>query len=194
MSRMPLRRMDAEEVRDTILLLSGRLDETRFGKFDEVEVRKDGLVTARFKDDDAVLRRSIYLRHRRKEMPTILETFDQPAMNPNCVERTNSTIVTQPLHLLNNAMVYDLAGHFAERVALEASADPAGQVENAWMLALNRPPSNDEIASGVSALTELTEEWRQSLAESGSKAVPEEKALADFCHTLINSAGFLYLD
>jgi hypothetical protein len=194
LSRMPLRRMDAEEVRDTVLLLSGRLDETPFGKPDDVDVRGDGMVTARFKDDDARLRRSIYLRHRRKEMPTILETFDQPAMNPNCVERSQSTIVTQPLHLLNNEMIHHLAGDFAKRVIAEASGDQAGQIEHAWRLALNRPPTRVEIDASLEALAVLTAEWQQSLAEEGSADSPADRAFADFCHTLINSAEFLYLD
>ena len=186
--------MDAEEVRDTVVMLSGKLNEKRFGKPDPVNVRDDGMVTTKFKEETDSMRRSVYLRHRRKEMPTILETFDQPAMNPNCIERTNSTIVTQPLHLLNNAMIHNLAGHFSERVAKESSGNVAGQIEQAWLLALNRPPTNDESESGITALETLTEQWRKDLSESGSKDLPEEKALADFCHTLINSAGFLYID
>ncbi len=196
-SRMPLRRLDAEEVRDAVLAVSGVLDPTPFGEPDPVEVRQDGLVTGKFLGADKKqpqLRRSLYLRHRRKEMPTILETFDQPAMNPNCVERSQSTIVTQPLHLLNNARIRELAGHFARRVATEASGDPAGQVEHAWVLALNRVPDNDEIAAGVEALAAFTATWAESLAESGSDDSPEQRALEDFCHTLINSAAFLYLD
>jgi hypothetical protein len=191
-SRMPLRRLDAEEVRDTVLLVSGKLDESRFGKPDPVDVRKDGLVTAKF--EGSKLRRSIYLRHRRKEMPTILETFDQPAMNPNCVERTNSTIVTQPLLLLNNARIRELAGAFANRIQVESSVDKAGQIEHAWMLALNRSPSNEEIAAGIDGLKTLTEVWSENLAREGATESAEMKALEDFCHTLINSAEFLYLD
>ena len=193
-SRMPLRRMDAEEVRDTVLLLSGRLDETPFGKPDDVDVRGDGMVTARFKDDDTRLRRSIYIRHRRKEMPTILETFDKPAMNPNCVERSQSTIVTQPLHLLNNEMIHHLAGDFAKRVIDEASGDRAGQIEHAWRMALNRPPTRVEVDASLEALDVLAAEWEESLAEEGAGESPDERAFADFCHTLINSAEFLYLD
>ena len=194
LSRMPLRRMDAEEVRDSVLLLSGRLDETPFGKPDDVDVRDDGMVMARFKDDDVRLRRSIYIRHRRKEMPTILETFDKPAMNPNCVERSQSTIVTQPLHLLNNEMIHHLAADFARRVVDEASGDRAGQIERAWRLALSRPPTRVEIDASQEAIDVLTAEWEESLAEEGSADSPEDRAFADFCHTLINSAEFLYLD
>ena len=191
---MPLRRLDAEEVRDAVLLISGKLDESPFGKPDDVTVRKDGLVTAKLDGEDGSLRRSVYLRHRRKEMPTILETFDQPAMNPNCVERTNSTIVTQPLHLLNNARIRELATSFAKRIVAESSGEISGRIEHAWILALNRSPSNEEVKEAVNGLHLLTEAWNQSISEDGSKDSPGTRALEDFCHTLINSAEFLYLD
>jgi hypothetical protein len=193
-SRMPLRRLDAEEVRDAILSVSGKLDTTPFGKPDPVDVRQDGLVTAKLDEGKTSFRRSVFLRHRRKEMPTILETFDQPAMNPNCSERTNSTIVTQPLHLLNNARIREIAGHFAERVIAEASADTAGRVEHTWQLALNRAPSPEEIKNSVATLDHLAAAWQKELAEEGSPDAAETRALEDFCHTLINSAEFLYLD
>ena len=87
-SRMPMRRLSAEEVRDSLLLTAGRLSTRPFGPPDAVEVRKDGLVTSKL--NDGAWRRSVYVRQRRKEMPTLLETFDLPQMNPNCVARTSS--------------------------------------------------------------------------------------------------------
>src|SRR5262249_13661177 len=73
-SRMPLRRMEAEVLNDSLLLVSGRLDETRFGPPDPVEVRKDGLVTPIA--GPRGWRRSIYVLQRRSQMPTLLENFD----------------------------------------------------------------------------------------------------------------------
>ncbi|MFT5465086.1 MAG: hypothetical protein ACI8UO_000172 [Verrucomicrobiales bacterium] len=187
-SRMPLRRMDAEEVHDTILLLSGRLDETPFGPPDPVDVRKDGLVTPKPAEEGGKLRRSLYVRQRRKEMPTILEAFDLPAMNPNCHERIDSTVVTQPLHLLNDERVHELAGDFAARL----SGDLPARIEEAWLHALNRAPTPDEAALALEAIAMLEAQWRKSLTDGGEDVA--SLALADFCHTLINSAGFLYID
>ena len=51
-------------------------------------------------------RRSVYIQQRRKHMMTLLETFDLPAMNPNCVNRVNSTVVQQPLFLLHDKVVH----------------------------------------------------------------------------------------
>ena len=195
LARYPMRRLTAEEVRDSIILLGGRLDETPFGKPDPVAVRKDGLVTsAEFSNPETKLRRSIYLRHRRKEMPTILETFDQPAMNPNCAKRIDSSVVTQPLYLLNNSMIYQLAGDFAKNMAASASKDLEGKVSEAWIAARNEFPEPGDLRSAVAALTELTDEWQKTIAEDSAKESPEERAFADFCHTLLNSAGFLYID
>lgn len=191
-SRMPMRRMSAEEVRDSILLISGRLNETPFGKPDPVDVRKDGLVTS--KPTDGRWRRSIYVRQRRKEMPSILETFDLPQMNPNCVERMDSTVVSQPLHLLNNRMIYDLAGSLAERVKREAGPDLQKQIEIAWMVALNRPPTDEELKISLQSLNALTGKWEAELGQDAPLQTARENALRDHCHALINSAAFLYID
>jgi len=183
-SRMPMMRMDAEQVHDSILHVAGVLNEKPFGEPDQVTVRSDGLVTAN--GEDGKYRRSLYVRQRRKEMPTMLETFDLPQMNPSCMQRTSSTVVTQPLHLLNNAFVHGLAGSFAERIADEA-AGADGRIRLAYQLAFGRLPSKVEMKTSRVALA--------SLNRSREKAdSPEQLALTDFCHTLLNSAAFLYID
>ena len=129
-----MRRLSAEEVRDAILSASGRLVEEPFGPADEVNIRKDGLVTA--KANRGGWRRSVYVRQRRKEMPSILETFDLPQMNPNCTQRMDSTVVSQPLYLLNNKMIYDLSRSFAERVEREAGDSMESRIALTYQLAL----------------------------------------------------------
>lgn len=193
LSRMPMRRMTAEEVRDSILLLAGKLDERRFGPPDPVEVRSDGLVTS--KPNQGMWRRSVYVRHRRKEMPTLLETFDLPQMNPNCLERKPSTVVSQPLHLLNNRMIYELAAALAARISAEAgTADSESLLDTAWRLVLNRPPTGEELQVGRAALAELTVRWQQHSGGATNDSDPELQALADLSHALLNSAAFLYID
>src|SRR5437762_9447288 len=148
-SRIPFTRLDAEALYDTLLLVAARLDETRLGPADPVQVRPDGLVTpvgfARG------WRRLIYVRQARKQLPTHLENFDYPQMNPNCIERRNSTVAPQALHLMNSGMVQQLAEHFAERVHREAGADPAKQVAMVYWIALSRPPTNEEKEVGMDA-------------------------------------------
>jgi len=148
-------------------------------------VRNDGYVAA--KSDDGSTRRSVYLRHRRKEMPTILETFDLPQMNPNCAERKPSTIVTQPLHLMNDGVIHHLAGRFADRIAQEAGNDLNNQINLAYRIALTRKPTDSESRSARMFVARLEAKWK-------AHGKPSQMALTDFCHTLINSAAFLYID
>jgi hypothetical protein len=193
--RMPLKRMDAEVVRDSILAVAGRLHDVPFGPPDPVDVRPDGLVTSRESRDG--WRRSIYIRHRRKHLPTILETFDLPQMIPNCVERPDSTVASQALHLFNDAMIRSLADSFAERVAHDAGKQPYKQIERSYQLALGRMPDDAEREVGLAALEELTRLWRQkpgTTDETSKKLTPAQRALSTYCHTLLNSAGFLFID
>lgn len=192
LSRMPLRRLSAEELNDSLLAVSGKLSLAMYGRPDPVEVRADGLVTPQPKD--GLWRRSVYVQHRRTQLPTVLETFDQPQMNPNCVERVDSTVAQQALYLMNNGMVRQLATAFAQRVAAQAE-DATAQVERAILLAYSRPATSQERQQGVQALDELTAAWRDHLQSQGEDdADARQRALASYCHALLNSAEFLYVD
>jgi hypothetical protein len=190
LSRMPLKRMEAEALYDTLLLVAGRLDETRFGVPDAVNARADGLVTAA--KTDKGWRRSIYVRQRRTQIPTLLETFDLPQMNPNCVERVDSTVATQALFLRNNALVQELAESFAERVEKAVGTQPSRQIEEVYRIALNRLPSAEERKTSVQALAQLTEQWVRET--KGDPEAAARRALASYCHTILNSAAFVYID
>ncbi len=189
LTRMPLKRMEAEVIYDSLLATSGRLDETRFGPPDPVDARKDGLVTAA--KNDKGWRRSIYVRQRRTQVPTLLETFDLPQMNPNCVERVDSTVATQALFLRNNALVQELADAFARRVEKSAGVELGPQVELVYRIALARNPNAEERKAGVEALEQFTRAWRREV-DSDSEA--SRRALATYCHTILNSAAFVYID
>jgi len=192
LSRMPLRRLDAESLYDTMLAVAAKLDNTPFGPADLVQVRADGLVTPA--GTPKGWRRIIYVQQARKKIPSLLESFDFPQMNPNCISRRASTVAVQALHLMNDGMVGQLAGDFARRVVHEAGDDPERQVERAWVIALSRRPSQEELEAGVAALRELRSAWE---AEPGSPAqgeTPSLRALANFCHAILNSAAFLYVD
>ena len=187
LSRMPLRRMEAEVLSDTMLAVAGRLDETPFGRPSPILVRNDGLVTAI--GSEKGWRRSIYVQQRRKEIPTVLGSFDLPAMNPNCTERTDSTVSTQALFLMNNAQVHEWAAAFARRVESEAGPNPSAQIETMYWLALSRPPTDEECSLHLAAWTQLTESRTESGAKTSATA-----ALTKLCHTMLNSAAFLYID
>lgn len=202
LSRMSLRRMNAEALRDSLLAVSGQLDEHAGGPPDTVTVDRDGLVSA-----DATptgrWRRSIYLQYRRTEIPSMMDTFDYPEMGPNCLSRSVSTVSPQSLMLMNNDHVRQLASAFAARVesmladssstdsgSTESESDDSdadnreAQVELVYRLALSRPPSDVERQVGIDTLKELNGIWKSK----------PHAALETYCHTILNSGAFLYID
>lgn len=189
LSRMPLRRMEAELVRDTLLLVAGQLNGAAYGPADPVSVRPDGLVLSG-------KRRSIYIQQLRKHPVSLLESFDLPAMNPNCLQRAESLVAPQALQLLNDTAIRDLARQFAARVIREAGDDPGHQIDRVFLIAFGRPPTAEELAASTQSLAQLSDEWTKQLTATGpsSKAEVTLRALSTFCHTVINSAAFLYLD
>jgi hypothetical protein len=131
-------------------------------------------------------------------MPTHLENFDFPQMNPNCVERRDSTVAPQALHLMNNGMVGQLAEQFAARVAREAGPEVAKQIDHIYMIAQSRHATSEELAVAQDALRRLTEECAKSAAAATSSTpdhpTADHEALTTLCHTIMNSAAFLFVD
>jgi hypothetical protein len=189
LSRMPLRRLEAEELRDALLFVAGQLDETRYGPADPVSVLPNGLV-------QSGKRRSIYVQQLRKHPASLLESFDLPAMNPNCLQRQDSLVALQALHLLNDSAVRELAGQLAERVRGVAGDAPAQQIGRLYIVALGRPPDASEEAACVETLSKLTEQWAKQMQDAAAptQREAERRALTTVCHTIMNSAGFLYID
>ena len=133
-------------------------------------------------------RRSVYIQQRRKHMMTLLETFDLPAMNPNCVNRVNSTVVQQPLFLLHDKVVHGLTRKLAADLQKEAQGiEPV--VKLAFERIVNRHPTVEELKQTVAAMKDLEAEYT-SAGVGGQR----NKALAEVCHALFNSAAFLYID
>tara|TARA_B100000674_G_C37483321_1_gene752487 strand:+ start:10 stop:642 length:633 start_codon:yes stop_codon:yes gene_type:complete len=186
LSRMPMRRLDAEEVHDGLLAAAGRLDMRMGGEPDEVQVYGRSYITA--KPGENGWRRSIYIRQRRIHTMTLLQTFDLPSMNPNCVERVNSTVVQQPLYLLHDKVIHGLSRKLASNILNETKG-----IEEAVILAykkiINRTPTRKELKGLFESLDELERQFVMA-KETGQK----NKALAAVCHALFNSAAFLHVD
>jgi mono/diheme cytochrome c family protein len=193
-SRMPLVRLDAEALYDSLLRVADRLNETRFGPADTVQSRADGLVTPT--GTGRGWRRLIYVQQLRKRLATHLESFDFPQMNPNCIERRDSMVAPQALHLMNNGMVFELAENFAARVIREAGSDAAKQIDLVYQIALSRPPNDEEKQIGQETLNQLQADWTNQLSANGPSdpATVNSISLTAYCHAIINSASFLFVD
>lgn len=184
--RYPMRRLDAESIRDGMLRVSGEMDAAIGGPYVPVKMDATGQVIV----DEAqagAKRRSLYLQQRRTQPAAVLEVFDGAQMNPNCSRRIPSTVSLQSLTLLNSEFARQRGQKFAERLAKEAGADPAKRIELAFRLALGRSPKTDERAAAEEFLA------AQKAAYAG-KADGGENAWADFCQMVLASNGFLYVD
>jgi hypothetical protein len=196
LSRFPLQRLDADALRDSILKISERLDLQQFGPPAAIEERPDGEVVP--EPGKKGQRRSIYVLQRRTKHVTLLDTFDAPQLNPNCLRRSQSTVSSQALEMFNSGLLRESGRYLAGKIIDEAGGDLRKQVELAYLQVLARPASAGEIDAGEALIAGATRAWREHLQQ---ESVAEPKSvrsqwmgLAALCHTLFNSAEFLYVD
>lgn len=184
LSRMPLRRLDAEALRDSLAFVSGKLDRTMFGPPDPVNVDQDGEVRI-VPLPSGQYRRSIYAQLRRTEIPSMLRAFDYPEMGPNCVARNTSIVSPQSLTLLNSDRVREFAIALANRlIKYSDDASPEQKIRFAYQMALSRTPNETELNVAMKAVNQFQEEL----------VGDENKTWITFCHILLNSAAFIYVD
>ena len=196
LSRMRLRRMEAEVLRDTLLAVAGQLDLTPFGPADPITANSEGLVISNLQESGR--RRSLYVLKRRTQRLTILDNFDRPTMSPNCVDRPISIVAPQALFLMNNKMVHELSLALAERLIAEVDQDNQQQIDRLCLVALGRAPSSEQQQAMMGTLEQLKIKWREQLSTESAAADFEgevtKKSLANLCHVVMNSAAFLYID
>ena len=129
---------------------------------------------------------------------SLLDAFDEPAMTPNCTERRRSSVATQALHMMNGSMTWDLARFMAGRVVDEAGSDPRKQIDAIYLRAYSRRASADEIKIGTEAISEFRKQWPARLASDNDAAPRNESAnwlaVANYCHAILNSAEFSFID
>jgi Protein of unknown function (DUF1553) len=195
LSRMPLRRMDAETLYDSLLTATGRLDPAPFGVPSEVAITPDKEVIV--KPGKNGFRRSIYVLHRRQTPMSLLDAFDEPIMTPNCTERRRSNVATQALHMMNGSMTWDLARYMAGRI-IDESSNRAKQIELIYLRAYSRPPTAGEIKIGIEAIDGFEKQWPARLATDNDAAPRAESAnwlaVSNYCHAILNSAEFSFID
>ncbi len=204
--RMPVRRLEAEIVRDARLAVSGRLYPRLYGPPVPVTPDEAGqVVLGADRRDSAgyltgkdvelgpeVYRRSIYVQVRRSRVLTALETFDAPVLEPCCDRRSASTVAPQALFLMNSRNMQESAAAFAARLRREAGSDLRGQVRRAWLLVYARLPGAEELADAEAFVKGQAALY--SARPRGKGVVPAEQALAVFCQALLSSNGSLYVD
>jgi hypothetical protein len=149
--RFSRRRLSAEELRDAMLAVSGRLNLQAGGRSVMVPVDPQ-LVEQLYKPAQWQIaeraaeygRRSIYLIAKRNLRLPFLEVFDAPTLLASCSRRQASTHAPQALELLNGRLSNDLAVSFAKRLQQESGGAPEQIVERAFWLTAGRAPTPRE--------------------------------------------------
>ncbi len=154
--RFPLRRLEAEAIRDSLLAVSGRLDLKMYGRGYDLFDKRGGL--SGFNPVESPtgegLRRMIYAHKVRREPEAVFGAFDCPDAGQGIGRRRESTTPIQALNLFNSRFTLEQAGAFAERIEREAGEGTREQVRHAFRLVLLRDPAPDEFAEIVPAVAE----------------------------------------
>jgi len=179
LSRHPRRRLDAESLRDRMLLASGQLDRSP-GRGSIIRHR-DILVNLAGNLHEPSRHRSVYLCYLRSSPPPELAAFDLPSFTSVTGRRESSTVPGQALHLLNNPFVVDQAHAFARSLA-EATSGREQQIRAAYRRALNRDPISEELHQAT------------RLVDSIASESDHHRALASFCQALLICNEFRYVD
>ena len=185
----PRRRLSAEEIRDAILAVSGELDltpalEHPFPTPINWGYSQHGPFSAVYDHN----KRSVYLMTQRLKRHPFLALFDGADPNASTAERLGTTVPTQALFFLNDPFVHTKAERWATRLQA-ARPDDKQRIEQAWLRAIGRPPTEIERAEA----TEFLAAYRTELAAAKMDNV-EVRSLAAYLRTLIGSNEFLHVD
>jgi len=194
LARFPLRRLDAEAIRDAMLAVSGELDDRQGGPYVPTRRTESGEVVADESSAGAT-RRSVYLQQRRTQTASLLDVFDAPSIVTTCTRRLPSTIPLQSLSLLNAGFVVARAQKLAERLERDCNCIAAGEagddarIIRAFLLTTGRAPDQDEHGAARRFLNS-----QPSRYPGRSEADARRHAWTDFCQMLLASNAFLYVE
>ena len=194
----PRRRLSAEELRDSVLAVSGQLDRVPgtsessdiLWKEAEVQDAKRGFAPNRMASEHPFYtdfrKRSIYLPVVRNMQPDVLALFDVADPNAVTTSRNDTTVPSQSLFLLNSRFLREQSKSFAERLQAEppqagAPASDDERIHRAHQLAFSRPASAAELVEARQFLQAVQQQTNNPLA-----------AWQSYCQTLLCQNEFLY--
>jgi hypothetical protein len=180
-----VRRLDAESIRDTLLSVSGRLDETMYGPSIQPHRQEPTDYRRLFQGPlDGDGRRSIYIKVTRMEGPKFLEIFDFPAPLQTRGNRDVTNVPTQALTMLNDPFVQEQALVWARRLVARKDDTNESRISDMFNVAIGRPATPEEIQA-----------YRGLIRKFATHQVPlqDVSVWQRIAHTLLNSKEFLYL-
>eukprot|EP00913_Durusdinium_trenchii_P023361 g21939.t1 len=191
-SRFQMRRLTAEEIRDSILAVNGALNRKKmFGPSIYTIIPKEvlagqsrpGAGWGRSSPEDRN-RRSIYIHVKRSLLTPLLFAFDAADPDSTCPVRFETTQPTQALAMMNSDFIHREASVFAENLLKTAGTTPQTQVKAALRRVLQREPSKKEIARGTRLIAMLKSKHK----------LDDRTALKMFCLVALNLNEFLFVD
>ncbi len=172
-SHFTLQRLDAEQLRDSILFVAGDLDTSKMGG----PAKKLGIENTR---------RTLYAKVSRFRIDPFLQSFDFPNPTFTAEQRFSTNVPVQRLYFMNNTFVYAQAGKFADRVY--AKPDDPARITEAYQLLFGRNPAPDELQLGLTFL--------KSTPEKPGYLVDQEPLTAwkQYARVLFSSNEFEFLN
>jgi mono/diheme cytochrome c family protein len=181
--RFSMRRLTAEEVRDSMLSVTGELNRRMAGPGVYPTIPAAVLAGQSMPGSgwgksppEEQARRSVYVHVKRSLIVPILQTHDLADTDSSCPVRYTTTVPTQALGLLNGAFTNEQAAALAGRIAGEAE-DVTDQVRLIIRLTTGREPGGDEVAKDVAFVRKMGAD-----------------GLRLYCLLALNSNEFMYLD
>ncbi len=189
--RFNMRRLTAEELRDSVLATTGRLNRKMGGPSIYIKLAPEVLATSSTKGGkwgnsppEEQTRRSVYIKVKRSLVPPILQDFDLADTDGTCPVRFRSILPTQALAMMNSAFVNEEAVNFAERLRSDAPDDPRRQVGLALEIALARAATASELDYGMEFVEVMMREHKLS----------SEEAFNRFALLVLNLNEFFFVD
>ena len=183
------RRLSAEEIRDSILQVSGELDSARgeghpFPSPVSWGFSQHGPFIAVYDNN----LRSVYLMTQRLKRHPFLGLFDGSDPNASTADRLGTTVPTQALFFLNDAFVHAKAAAWADKLIANGRSE-SQQIDLAWHQAFDRAATTEELISSAEYLAAAREELAVLNATDADR-----RALASWLRTLLGSNEFLHVD
>ncbi|MCY2985906.1 MAG: DUF1549 domain-containing protein [Planctomycetota bacterium] len=190
-SRFNVRRLSAEEIRDAVLTVNGRINWEQHGPSIYPNVSSDvkagqsrpgeGWGKSSLSDQS---RRSVYIYIKRSLVPPELSVFDFPETDTSCEARFLTTQAAQAMNMLNGAFMQEQASHFAEHATNPSQSSLTDWLKVAIEAAYSRAATGEEIQRGANRILALRDKFGLS----------EQQAFREYCLVLLNSNEFIYLD
>jgi hypothetical protein len=187
---MPMRRLEAEAVRDSMLVVAGRLDGALYGPpADPYRMAEDPAKRLFSGPLDGNGRRSLYTKMTLMEPPRFLAVFNQPIPKLTTGRRDVTNVPAQALALLNDPFVIDMAKRWGESVMNDDTASPEQRVRHMFETAFARPPKQEETARFIKLA-----ERSAALHQAGAPALMRcQPVWQDVAHAIFNLKEFIYV-